>query len=130
MNSRSNIKPFDIFLAKYNGQYNKTSRHYFICVYAQDIDINNELSNDLYGLMITSNSKYEHFFETGFNDYNVEIRFNEKISYALCDKILRIPNDKYVSKTEYTLTKGETYTIKQYLNKFIQELKRQTNIKE
>jgi hypothetical protein len=88
------------------------------------------LSNDLYGLMITSNSKYAQFFDNNFNDYNVEVRFNGKVSYALCDKILRIPNNKKVIKTEHKLTNGEIYSIKQHLKKFMEEIKRQTNIKE
>ena len=86
---RSSIEPFDIFLAKDNGQYNKSGRHYFICIYSQEKDINNNLANDLYGLMVTSNSKYAQFFDNNFNDYNVEVRFNGKVSYALCDKIGR-----------------------------------------
>lgn len=127
---RSSIEPFDIFLAKGNGQYNKSGRHYFVCIYSQEKDINNHLSNDLYGLMITSNNKYAKFFDNNFNDYNVEIKFNGKISYALCDKILRIPNNKNVIKTEHKLTNGEIYNIKKYLKKFMDEIKRQTNIKE
>ena len=130
MNCRSDINPFDIFIAEKNGQYNTNQRHYFVCMYNQAEDINNGLNNDLYGLMITSNSKYENFFDNDFNDYNVEVRFNGKISYALCDKIKRIPNDRKVKKTTYKLTKGEIYNIKQYFKKFIDEIKRQTNIKE
>ena len=127
---RSSIEPFDVFLAKDNGQYNKSGRHYFICIYSQEKDINNHLSNDLYGLMITSNNKYAKFFDNNFNDYNVEIRLNGKVSYALCDKVLRIPNNKKVIKTEHKLTNGEIYNIKKYLKKFMEEIKRQTNIKE
>lgn len=127
---RSSIEPFDIFLAKDNGQYNKSGQHYFICIYSQELDINNNLANDLYGLMITSNSKYAQFFDNNFNDYNVEVRFNGKVSYALCDKILRIPNNQKVIKTEHKLTNGEIYNIKQHLKKFMKEIKRQTNIKE
>ena len=56
------------------------------------------MSNDLYGLMVTSNSKYAQFFDNNFNDYNVEVRFNGKVSYALCDKILRIPNNQKGNK--------------------------------
>lgn len=126
----SSIEPFDIFLAKDNGQYNKSGQHYFICIYSQERDINNNLANDLYGLMVTSNSKYAQFFDNNFNDYNVEVRFNGKISYALCDKILRIPNNQKVIKTEHKLTNGEIYNIKQHLKKFMEEIKRQTNIKE
>lgn len=127
---RSSIEPFDIFLAKDNGQYNKSGQHYFICIYSQERDINNNLANDLYGLMVTSNSKYAQFFDNNFNDYNVEVRFNGKVSYALCDKILRIPNNQKVIKTEHKLTNGEIYNIKQHLKKFMKEIKRQTNIKE
>lgn len=127
---RSSIEPFDVFLAKDNGQYNESGRHYFVCIYSQEKDINNHLSNDLYGLMITSNNKYAKFFDNNFNDYNVEIRLNGKVSYALCDKILRIPNNQKVIKTEHKLTNGEIYNIKKYLIKFMEEIKRQTNIKE
>ena len=126
----SSIEPFDVFLAKDNGQYNKSGQHYFICIYSQERDINNNLANDLYGLMVTSNSKYAQFFDNNFNDYNVEVRFNGKVSYALCDKILRIPNNQKVIKTEHKLTNGEIYNIKQHLKKFMKEIKRQTNIKE
>jgi len=80
--------------------------------------------------MVTSNNKYEKFFDNNFNDYNVEVRFNEKVSYVLCDKLLRIPNDEKVTKTEHKLTKGEIFNIKQHLKKFMEEIKRQTNIKE
>lgn len=130
MTYHSDIKLFDVFVAEQNGQYNKSKRHYFVCIYNQEKDPNNRLDSDLYGIMITSNKKYETLFEQSYNDYNVEIRLDGKISYALCDKIQRIPNNLLVQKKNFTLTKGEIYNIKKYFNKFINEVKRQTNIKE
>ncbi len=130
MNCLSKIELFDVFLAKQDNQKNIKKQHYYVCVYSQLRDENNNLANDVYGLMITSNSKYERFFAKDFNDYNVEIRFNGKIAYVLCDKVLRIQSEDIVSKQTKSLTQGEIYNIKMYFSKFMQEVKRQTNIKE
>lgn len=114
----SKIKTFDVF-------YYKKTKHYYVCVYSQTDDVNNILNNDIYGAVVTTNSKYEDLIKEGKNDYNVKVNLNNTTGYVCCDKIIRIKVDKHVVKKTYKLTTTEKNKIQEMFNKFINEIKRQ-----
>ena len=112
------IKPFDIFFVN-----SDNDKHYYICIYAQEIDKNNKLSSDVYGIVITSNSKYRYL---AYNDYNVPITINEKQAYINCDKLVRIKLDSNVVKKNIFVSNEIKKEIRYNLDKFITEIKKQT----
>lgn len=124
MSCHSNIYPYDVILANINGQ-----NHYFVCIYTQLIDNANRLTNDIYGLVISTNKKYEHIFENHYNDYNAKIKINGKDAYVCCDKLTRISTrQERIILKHISLTENEKEDIKKYLKKFLQEVKRQTGV--
>lgn len=114
---RSNLNPYDIFFAKRIG-----GNHYFVCIYTQSNDINNVLTEDIYGLLITTNQKYARIPK---NDYNVEIYINNRRCYVCCDKLIRINKRDAVKKKYYTLEEEEKSEIRSKFSKFINEVERQ-----
>lgn len=118
MDYPSRIEPFDIFLV--NSKYDK---HYYVCIYTQTLDGNNRLYSDVYGLVITTNPKYE---KLSYNDYNVPIMINDKKAYVNCDKLVRIKLYDNVQKKSYTIPNDTKKEIRYNLDKFITEIKKQT----
>jgi hypothetical protein len=79
------IQPFDVFYGlKYNEFGNKMP-HYYVCIYTQKEDKNNSLVSDVYGLLVTTNPKYQHIP----NDYFVSAQIYGKKAFICCDKIER-----------------------------------------
>ena len=120
------IKPFDIFFANKQNDYRR-SKHYYICVYTQREDVNNNLTNDIYGLLVTTNPKYSYFED---NDYNVAIEINGKDCYVCCDKLVRMKIDRNVELKGYFLNNNQIKEIKVKLSKFFSEVNRQLKIKK
>jgi hypothetical protein len=113
------IKPFDVFLVN-----NNNDKHYYICIYTQEMDRNNKLDADIYGVAMTSNTKYERL---AHNDYNVPMILNEKKVYINCDKIVRIKlKEDNVSKKNFFVPHDVRKEIRYNLDKFITEIKKQT----
>lgn len=121
----NDIKLFDVFFYKEKNR-KKNQKHYFVCIYDQEEDVNNNLKNDVFGLVITTNLKYRHFKN---NDYNVELKINEVSCFANCDKLIRVRKID-VEKKQVVLTNQEKYEIKKRFNKFLTELNRQIERKE
>lgn len=120
------IKTGDIFHAEYTNYYGTNKRHFFYCIYTQEQDIHNTLSEDIIGLLITTNEKFEHIIENK-NDYNIKVKLNKRVAYVNADKIFRFNlRDKInTNKYKYKLNKKEKALIKKYYKKFIKESLRQ-----
>lgn len=117
------VKAGNIFLAEYSNYYGEKKRHYFYCIYSQEEDINNNLNEDVIGLMITSNKKMDYIIENK-NDYNVKIILHSKNVYVCCDKIFRFNKNEIKTKGG-AITKKEKKEIDFYYKKFIKESLRQ-----
>lgn len=122
------IKTGDIFLAEYNNYYGKKRKHYFYCIYTQKQDINNNLEEDIIGLMITSNKKMDYIIQN-FNDYNVKIKLYTTESYVCCDKIFRF-NKNEITTFGDLLDDFEKRMILIYYKKFMKETLRQLGDKK
>lgn len=119
------IKTGDIFHVEYNNYYGTQKRHYFYCIYTQKEDINNTLSEDVIGLMITTNEKMDYIVKYK-NDYNVKIKLNDKTAYVCCDKIFRFNvKDKKIDYVGDLLNAKEKKAITKYYKRFIKESLRQ-----
>ena len=119
------IKTGNIFHVEYNNYYGTQKRHYFYCIYTQKEDINNTLSEDVIGLMITTNEKMDYIVKYK-NDYNVKIKLNDKTAYVCCDKIFRFNvKDKKVDYVGDLLNAKEKKSITKYYKRFIEESLRQ-----
>jgi hypothetical protein len=119
------IKTGSIFHVEYNNYYGTQKRHYFYCIYTQKEDINNTLSEDVIGLMITTNEKMDYIVKYK-NDYNVKIKLNDKTAYVCCDKIFRFNvKDKKVDYVGDLLNAKEKKAITKYYKRFIKESLRQ-----
>lgn len=119
------IKTGDIFHVEYNNYYGTQKRHYFYCIYTQKEDINNTLSEDVIGLMITTNEKMDYIVKYK-NDYNVKITLNDKTAYVCCDKVFRFNvKDKKVDYVGDLLNAKEKKSITKYYKRFIKESLRQ-----
>jgi hypothetical protein len=127
MTNRFNIKPFDIFFAQKPSDFGDKRKHYYVCVYSQALDPKNKLWNDVYGLIITTNKKYESIPE---NDYNVSIYVNGKKAFVCCDKLIRMKIDDNVEIKKKKLSKIERQRIRNNLNKFLREMAKQIKEKE
>lgn len=114
----NSIQPFDVVLVNTD-----QDKHYYICIYTQELDVNNKLSSDIYGLVVTSNTKYDYLT---YNDYNVPMFINEKKVYINCDKLVRIKLNKNVSKKAIIVPENVRKEIRYNLDKFITEIKKQT----
>lgn len=112
------IKPFDVVLVN-----NNNDKHYYVCVYTQELDRNNKLDADIYGVVITSNTKYDYL---PYNDYNVPMFINAKKVYINCDKLVRIKLRDNVSKKNINIPEKIRKEIRYHIDKFITELKTQT----
>jgi len=120
--SQNNIRPFDIFYKEYKGEYDATNgKHYYVCIYTQSLDGHNRLISDVYGIMVTSNMKYENLP----NDYNVKIEINGRPCFALCDKLFRLKIEDTMEVKEQKLTNYQKSEIIEKFNKFNNEVKRQ-----
>jgi phosphate starvation-inducible protein PhoH len=126
MNCHSRLLPYDVFFADKTCDFSDKNKHYYVCIYTQELDTNNVLFNDVYGLMITTNQKYNKMQ----NDYNVEIMVNGRRCYVNCDKMIRLQVDEKVTIKQQRLSQTEIKEIKINLNKFLEEVKRQSAIKE
>lgn len=111
------IKPFDVVLVNTNND-----KHYYVCIYTQELDRNNKLDADIYGVVITSNTKYDYL---PYNDYNVPMFINAKKVYINCDKLVRIKLRDNVSKKNINVPEQVRKEIRYHLDKFITELKTQ-----
>lgn len=119
------IKTGDVFHAEYSNYYGHDKKHFFYCIYTQRQDVNNTLSEDIIGLMITSNPKMDYIIETK-NDYNVKIRLKNEDAYVCSDKVFRFnTNDKINKVNNSVLTNKEKRLINTYFKKFIKESFRQ-----
>lgn len=85
----SNIKAGDIFHARYLNYNGAEKRHYFYCIYTQVEDPNNNLYEDIVGLLISTNKKFDKLEAQGFNDYNVPVMINGKKAWVCTDKMYR-----------------------------------------
>ena len=112
------IKPFDVVLVNTNND-----KHYYICIYTQELDSNNKLNSDIYGVVVTSNTKYDYL---PYNDYNVPMFINQKKVYINCDKLVRIKLNGNVSKKNINVPEEVRKEIRYNLDKFITEIKKQT----
>jgi hypothetical protein len=110
------ILPFDLFVGYAYGQ-----RHYYVCIYSQDVDENNPLSNDVFGVLVTTNQKYKKMF---YNDYNVPITINGRQGYACCDKMLRFKKED-IDKKPYGIPRAVARQIKEKTIDFFTEVMRQ-----
>jgi len=121
MNFHSNILPFDIFFADKKCDFEDNFKHYYVCIYSQQLDQSHRVLNDLYGLIITTNKKYEYIQD----DYVVPIVINERKCYVCCDKLVRIKLDEKVQLKQYYLTEEQKEQVRVKTVKFMQEVKRQ-----
>lgn len=112
------IQPFDVFLVN-----NNKDKHYYICIYTQQKDVNNKLFSDVYGLVVTSNKKYEYL---PYNDYNVPMFINSKKVFINCDKMVRIQINDDVIRKDIFVPHHVRKEIRYNLDKFITEIKKQT----
>lgn len=118
------IKTGDIFHVEYSNYYGSKKKHYFYCIYSQEQDINNRLNEDIIGLMITSNKKYDTIVKK-HNDYNVKVKLYTTDSFVCCDKIFRFnKNDKIELKGDL-LDEHEKKMVLIYYKKFLKESLRQ-----
>lgn len=117
-------QPYDVFYKEFATQDFGPSRHYYVCIYSQKIDQNNHLVSDIYGLMITSNQKYNNIP----NDYNVKIEINGKEVFVLCDKLFRFKVEENMTLVDRKLSNFEKSEIKDKLKKFLNEIERQVKI--
>lgn len=113
----NNIEPFDLVLVN-----TKKDKHYYVCIYAQTLDGNNRLTSDIYGLVVTTNNKYENL---PYNDYNVPLEINGKKAYVNCDKLVRIKLYDNVQKKDFFIPHDKRKDIRYNLDKFITEVKKQ-----
>lgn len=118
MSFPSDINPFDVFLVD-----TPKDKHYYVCIYTQNNDKNNRLYSDVYGLVITTNPKYDYL---PYNDYNVPIYINKKKAYVNCDKLVRIKLYDNVQKKDFVIPHEVRKDIRYNLDKFITEIKKQT----
>lgn len=119
-----NIKTGDIFHAEYSNYYGKDKKHFFYCVYTQHQDINNTLVEDIIGLLITSNTKYEYIIENK-NDYNIRITINGKRSYVNADKIYRFNTNDNISFKKERVSPKQKKKILKFYKRFLKESLRQ-----
>ena len=120
--SQNKIQPFDIFYKEYKGEYDGTNgKHYYVCIYAQELDGHNRLKSDVYGIMVTTNMKYENLP----NDYNVKIEINGRPCFALCDKLFRLKIEDTLEVKGQKLSTYQKSEITEKLNKFYKEVQRQ-----
>lgn len=115
MTSRSKVLPYDIF-------YSKRHKHYFICVYTQELDNSHRLNTDLYGVIVTTNKKYNHVRDR----YVVPTMINGVESFIRCDTLTRI--DSIISEIEVKqakLTFEEREEVNEKVKTFTNEILRQ-----
>lgn len=79
----------NVFHAEYLNYKGSLKKHYFYCVYSQVEDKNNSLTEDIVGVMISTNDKFEKLAEQGMNDYNVEVEINGRKAWVCSDKVYR-----------------------------------------
>ncbi|HPW96768.1 MAG TPA: hypothetical protein PK557_07385 [Paludibacteraceae bacterium] len=128
MTYHSNIKAGDIFHARYLNYKGTEKRHYFYCIYAQADDPNNTLTEDIIGLMISSNTKFERLEEQGVNDYNVQVEIFGKKSWVCVDKSFRFmlsDSTCEIDKKKISLTEKEKSEILNKYSRFYLEATRQ-----
>lgn len=113
----------DIFLVEYKNYYGH-QKHYFYCVYSQEMDINNILTNDVVGLLITTNRKMEKIIKND-NDYNVKIKLYTQNAYVCCDKQMRFNKKEIKDVKGDLLDDREKAEILFYYKRFIKESLRQ-----
>lgn len=118
------FNPYDIFYKEFENKDFGPSKHYYVCIYSQKIDENNRLVSDIYGLMITSNPKYNNIP----NDYNVKIEINGKVVFVLCDKLFRFKVEEKMTLIDRKLNNFEKSEIKEKLKKFLTEIERQVKL--
>jgi hypothetical protein len=119
---QNKVSPFDIFYKEYKGEYGETNgKHYYVCIYVQELDGHNRLKSDVYGLMVTTNMKYENLP----NDYNVKIEINGRPCFVLCDKLFRLKIEDTLEVKGQKLSAYQKSEIKEKLNKFYKEMERQ-----
>lgn len=114
------IKAYQIFYKTTVSEFGE-HKHYYVCIYSQRQDINNRLVSDVYGLMISTNKKFENLP----NDYNVKIEINGTPCFVLCDKMYRFKIEETMEVKEQRLTNYQKSEIAEKLNKFYNEIKRQ-----
>lgn len=115
---------YDIFYKEFETKDFGPSKHYYVCIYSQKLDENNRLVSDVYGLMITSNQKYNKIP----NDYNVKIDINGKEVFVLCDKLFRFKVEDKMTLVDKRLSNFEKSEIREKLKKFLNEIERQVKL--
>lgn len=124
-----NIKAGDIFHAKYLNYRGLTKQHFFYCVYTQSHDENNNLTEDIVGLLISTNKKFAKLEAQGFNDYNVKVEIHNKTAWVCTDKIFRFMlTDETCDvdlKKNIVLTKKEKEEVLSKFTRFFLETTRQ-----
>ena len=114
------IKAYQIFYKTTVSEFGEHN-HYYVCIYSQRYDTNNRLVSDVYGLMVSTNRKFENLP----NDYNVKIEINGTPCFVLCDKMYRFKIEETMEVKEQKLTNYQKSEISEKLNKFYNEVKRQ-----
>ena len=116
----SNIKVFDVFFTEKATEYG-VNKHYYLSIYTQRDDSNNNLNSDIIGLLITTNKKQEE----NNGRYVVPVKINGKFSYVCCDRPYKFKLDNSVEKKPVILTTKEKAEIMYKLNLFLEEINRQ-----
>lgn len=113
------IKPGDIFISNHLSPDNKTiKKHFFVCIYSQFKDNRTSLFNDIVGILITSNQKYDEIYD----EYAVKVNVKRK-SYACVDKQFRFTKNQ-VSFVDRVSEREMTKIILK-MEKFTRETERQ-----
>lgn len=118
------MKAFDVFLAYNYDAFGKvTAKHYYVCVYSQLHDENTVLNNDVYGLQITTNTKYL----TIHDEYVVEIKNYGKQAFVKCDMITRFERRACILREDIKISNEKKREIELKLRRFISEMNHQMN---
>lgn len=123
-----NIKAGDLFHARYLNYQGELKHHYFYCVYTQQDDVNNKLSSDIVGLLISTNEKFAKLEAQGFNDYNVSVEINGRKAWVCADKMYRFmltDTTCNIEKKKMRLTQKEKEEVLSRFTRFYLETTRQ-----
>lgn len=115
MISRSKVLPYDVF-------YSEKHKHYFICVYTQELDNSHRLNTDLYGVIITTNKKYRRIRDR----YVVPTTINGVESFIRCDTLTRIDCiNTEIEVKQAKITFEERAEVNKKIKTFTDEILRQ-----
>lgn len=116
------IVPYDIVYSDAG-----VGKHYYLIVYSQRLDSNNELNNNYYGLIITTNDKYKKLLQSGKERYAVPIELSGEQAYICCDKVFMLqPSERTIlEEKNFYLSVRKRKEIQKKYRLFLKELNKQ-----